>query len=104
MLRFHDCCTVRAAFSPGESSVHRTRPVSFVTVICRLIGPGGGGGGVGEPEVELCVACAARDVEKQTRAAVLLRGIGRRRRVPGLRSWIASVGLYIADMASDVEN
>jgi hypothetical protein len=92
MLRLNDCCTVRAAFSPGDRSVQRTVPVSFVTVIWRLIGPGGGGG-FGVLELELCVACAARDVEKLNRAIVLLRGILSGRRVHGLSSWIASVGL-----------
>ena len=90
MDRFMDCWTVREAFSPGERSLQRTAPVSLVTVTERR---GGGGGGV-----ELCVACAGLVIENAARA-VGFRGMHKGRFVTGRRSWIASVGLYIAAIA-----
>lgn len=78
MERLKDCWTVRAAFSPGESSLQRTVPVSFATVTCLL---GGGGGGE-----ELWVVGVGRDVEKAMRAVVRLRGITCGRQVAGRRS------------------
>jgi hypothetical protein len=34
MTRLKLCCVVRAAFSPTERSLHRTRPSSLITVTC----------------------------------------------------------------------
>ena len=85
--RFMDCWTVREAFSPGERSLHRTAPVSFVTVTERRVGWGGG--------VELGDASAGREVENAARARGLRGMLGGRFEM-GRKSWIASVGLYTA--------
>lgn len=87
MERFMDCWTVREAFSPGERSLQRTAPVSFVTVTERRVGWGGG--------VELGDARVGREVEKAARARGLRGRVGGRL-VRGRRSWMASVGLYMA--------
>ena len=79
------CCVVRTTFSPGDSSVQRTRPVSPVRVIERR---GGGGGGV-----ELGVECAGREVEKAARARRAEAGWMRGSKRDGRSSEMASVGL-----------
>lgn len=60
-MALNDCCVVRAAFSAGLRSLHRTAPVSFMTVTERRWGPDGGT----EELVEFGVALAGRVVEKE---------------------------------------
>lgn len=92
--KFTLCWVVRTAFSPGERSDHLTCPVSPVKVMLFRCGPGG------VPGVELCVACALREVEKAVRpSGGVLRfeeGCMRGSKKDGRRSAIASVGLYMA--------
>jgi hypothetical protein len=99
-MRLTDCCVVRAAFSPRLRSLHRTAPVSLVTVTDLRVG---WGGGVEELLlVVLCVAHAGLVVES---AALVMRSELRGRRVVrkvGRRSCIASIGLYWEAMVPDV--
>lgn len=92
------CCVVRTAFSPGDSSDHRTWPVSPVKEMDFLCGFGGG------LLVELCVACAWWVVEKAMRPTCALRceACMRGRTKVGRSSAIASVGLYMAAIVTVV--
>ena len=89
--KLKDCCVVRAAFSPTLNSLHRTAPVSFVTVTCLREGGGGGTLVVPVPVPVLWVACDGRLVENARGA--LVGGCNRERRSAGRRRRIASVGL-----------
>ena len=86
--KLNDCCVVRTTFSPGDSSFHRTRPVSPVKVMDFRGGPG-----IGLPGI---VSRAGRVVEKAARMRRVedcwMRGSSN----DGRRSEMASVGLYRA--------
>jgi hypothetical protein len=88
MTRLNDCCVVLTTFSPGDSSFHRTRPVSPVSVIDLR-----GGRGEGVLEVLLCVAWAWRVVEKAARVRRADAGWTRGSGSEGRSSEMASVGL-----------
>ena len=88
MIRLNDCWVVRTTFSPGESSFHRTRPVSPANVIDFRVGSGKGvPGKVGS------LAGAWRVVEKAARARRVGDGWMRGSSSDGRKSEIASVGL-----------
>lgn len=88
MIKLNDCCVVRTTFSPGDSSVHRTRPVSPVNVMDFRVGSGKGvPGKVGS------LAGALREVEKAARARLVDDGWMRGSSSDGRSSEMTSVGL-----------
>lgn len=87
-MRLNDCCVVRTTFSPGESSVQRTRPVSPVSVMDLRDGCG-----IGLPGKVGSVAWVLRVVEKAARVRRVDDGWMRGSSSEGRSSEMASVGL-----------